>query len=300
MTTASLQATGRRRRMPRRRRRHCWPHGRHRALRRADRTVGGLHRGRSRAPSPDSSGPTAPGSRRCSACSRACSVPTPGRVRLQRRGRDRRLRPGAGRTWAGPDVPAARALPGPDGARAPRARPPGPRRRRRGSGGTCSTPARSCRRRATRTSGSTGCWSCCGSRGWPRRRWRRCRSGIVRLVEVGRALASDPHVLLLDEPLSGLDMKASENLLAVFRQIVDADRASALAGHRRARRGGGPLPLGHRSSSSTSGSASPPARPEEIRNDPAVRSAYLGDSEPVGRTSGPRPRSDRDAPGEAT
>ena len=28
-------------------------------------------------------------------------------------------------------------------------------------------------------------------------------------------------MLLLDEPLSGLDIKASENLLTVFRQIVD-------------------------------------------------------------------------------
>jgi ABC-type branched-subunit amino acid transport system ATPase component len=107
--------------------------------------------------------------------------------------------------------------------------------------------------------------------------------GIVRLVEVGRALASDPHVLLLDEPLSGLDMKASENLLAVFRQIVDHnahplsvvivehDVAAVLALSSIVF----VLDFGERIAAGT---------PDEVRNDQAVRSAYLGDGEPVGRT----------------
>jgi branched-chain amino acid transport system ATP-binding protein len=107
--------------------------------------------------------------------------------------------------------------------------------------------------------------------------------GIVRLVEVGRALASDPQVLLLDEPLSGLDMKASENLLAVFRQIVDHnehplsvvivehDVAAVLALSNIVF----VLDFGERIAAGT---------PDEIRNDKGVRSAYLGDAEPVGRT----------------
>jgi ABC-type branched-subunit amino acid transport system ATPase component len=107
--------------------------------------------------------------------------------------------------------------------------------------------------------------------------------GVVRLVEVGRALASDPHVLLLDEPLSGLDMKASENLLGVFRHIVDQnehplsvvivehDVAAVLALSSTVF----VLDFGERIAAGT---------PEEIRNDKGVRSAYLGDAEPVGRT----------------
>jgi ABC-type branched-subunit amino acid transport system ATPase component len=101
--------------------------------------------------------------------------------------------------------------------------------------------------------------------------------GVVRLVEVGRALASDPHVVLLDEPLSGLDVKASENLLTVFRQIVDQndhplslvivehDVAAVLALSDTVF----VLDFGERIAAGT---------PEEIRNDPAVQSAYLGDT----------------------
>jgi ABC-type branched-subunit amino acid transport system ATPase component len=101
--------------------------------------------------------------------------------------------------------------------------------------------------------------------------------GLLRLVEVGRALASQPRVLLLDEPLSGLDMKSAENLLTVFRQIVEeADPPVSL------------LLVEHDVAAVLSlcgtvfvldfGERIAAGEPEEIRNDPKVRSAYLGDA----------------------
>ena len=66
------------------------------------------------------------------------------------------------RPGPGPDVPAARALLGAHGARAPRAWPTGRGVRRCASGATCSTPVRCCRRPSARTSTSTGCSRCCG------------------------------------------------------------------------------------------------------------------------------------------
>ena len=108
--------------------------------------------------------------------------------------------------------------------------------------------------------------------------------GVARLVEVGRALASDPQVLLLDEPLSGLDMKASENLLSVFAQIVEeADHPLSLiiVEHDVA----AVLALSHTVFVLDFGECIAAGTPEEIRNDPAVRAAYLGDSEPQGRTA---------------
>ena len=113
--------------------------------------------------------------------------------------------------------------------------------------------------------------------------------GVSRLVEVGRALASDPHVILLDEPLSGLDLKASENLLSVFQKLVaqserglslllvehDVAAVLALSSHIFVLDFGRLIAAGN---------------PEEIRNDPGVRAAYLGDDEMVG-TQPPAPSS---------
>ncbi len=114
--------------------------------------------------------------------------------------------------------------------------------------------------------------------------------GILRLVEVGRALASDPQVLLLDEPLSGLDIKASENLLQVFRQIVDEANpplSVIIVEHDVA----AVLSLSDSVCVLDFGECIATGTPEQIRNDPAVRAAYLGDSDQASQASPASPAS---------
>jgi ABC-type branched-subunit amino acid transport system ATPase component len=108
--------------------------------------------------------------------------------------------------------------------------------------------------------------------------------GTSRLVEVARALATRPDVVLLDEPLSGLDMRESENLASVFRRVVanqehkvsllmvEHDVATVLSLSSRIF----VLDFGELIASGT---------PSEIRNNAAVRSAYLGDEDSTPRTS---------------
>ena len=105
--------------------------------------------------------------------------------------------------------------------------------------------------------------------------------GILRLVEVGRALATEPSILLLDEPLSGLDIKSSENLLTIFRQIVDQPGRQVsliMVEHDVA----AVLSLSDVVFVLDFGERIAAGPPEEIRNDPAVRAAYLGDTESTG------------------
>ena len=135
-----------------------------------------------------------------------------------------------------------------------------------------------------RTSRSTGCSSCSSLTRVAKAPVAALPLGVVRLVEVGRALASEPQVLLLDEPLSGLDIKASENLLSVFRQIVDAGRARrcrcVIVEHDVA----AVLALSDSVFVLDFGERIAAGTPEEVRHDPAVRAAYLGDGEPPQRS----------------
>jgi branched-chain amino acid transport system ATP-binding protein len=102
--------------------------------------------------------------------------------------------------------------------------------------------------------------------------------GTARRVEVARALATGPSIVLLDEPSSGLDGHETAQLGAALRSVVDEERVSLLlVEHDVAMVLGlsshvAVLDFGVRIAEGT---------PDEIRNDPAVRAAYLGDDEAV-------------------
>jgi branched-chain amino acid transport system ATP-binding protein len=102
--------------------------------------------------------------------------------------------------------------------------------------------------------------------------------GFARRVEVARALATGPSVVLLDEPSSGLDIKETAQLAAALRTVVDEERVSLLlVEHDVAMVLGlssevAVLDFGVRIAYGT---------PDQIRADAAVRAAYLGDDEAV-------------------
>jgi ABC-type branched-subunit amino acid transport system ATPase component len=98
--------------------------------------------------------------------------------------------------------------------------------------------------------------------------------GLSRLVEVGRALATSPKVVLLDEPSSGLDASETERLSAGLVRARDARGVSfLLVEHDVA------MVLGLSATVFVLdfGVLIAKGTPEEIRADPAVKAAYLGD-----------------------
>jgi ABC-type branched-subunit amino acid transport system ATPase component len=56
-------------------------------------------------------------------------------------------------------------------------------------------------------------------------------TGLARLCELGRALATRPRVLLLDEPASGLSDRETDDFAALLRLLADQDLAILLVEH---------------------------------------------------------------------
>lgn len=97
--------------------------------------------------------------------------------------------------------------------------------------------------------------------------------GLQRKLEMACALASQPRLLLLDEPAAGMNPSETEELMALIRDIRDRfDLTIILIEHNMRV----VMTICERIQALNYGEVIAEGSPEEIRNHPAVIEAYLG------------------------
>jgi branched-chain amino acid transport system ATP-binding protein len=93
-----------------------------------------------------------------------------------------------------------------------------------------------------------------------------------RRVEIARALASDPTLLLLDEPAAGMNPAEVEELTKLIRRIHGAGATVLLVEHHMRL----VMAISHTVTVLKTGRLLAQGTPDEVRNHPDVISAYLG------------------------
>src|SRR5450756_463309 len=100
-------------------------------------------------------------------------------------------------------------------------------------------------------------------------------TGTQRLVEVARALAAKPRVLLLDEPSAGLNEHETESLAALLRELASTGLAVLLVEHDM----GLVMNASDRIYVLDFGRIIAVGDPAQVQADPLVRAAYLGEGD---------------------
>jgi branched-chain amino acid transport system ATP-binding protein len=97
--------------------------------------------------------------------------------------------------------------------------------------------------------------------------------GLQKRVELGRALVAEPKVLLLDEPMGGMNLEEKESMARYVLDVIETtDTAVILIEHDM----GVVMDISSRIVVMEQGRQLTEGTPEEVRIDPRVIQAYLG------------------------
>lgn len=102
--------------------------------------------------------------------------------------------------------------------------------------------------------------------------------GLQKRVELGRALALEPEILLLDEPLAGLNLEEVEDMARFILDINEEERwkvTCILVEHDM----GVVMDISHRVLVLNFGNRITDGPPEEVQKNPEVVKAYLGEED---------------------